>query len=320
MKHPRRPRALAGLLVALSGALLLGAGCRTAEPPATATPPAGSDDTAADEHGALRLSREQLESYAIRIAAASPGTVDPGVELLGEVRPNGDRLAHIVPRFPGIVREVRRSVGEQVRSGETLAIIESSDSLAPYELKTLIAGTILDKHLTLGEAVDRDKQAFVVADLSTVWVDLSVYQKDTSRVRLGQEVRVRSIDGASEAGGRLSYVTPAVDPLTRAATARVVLPNADGRWRPGMFVTARALEPADVPLVVPRSALQTIDGRQVVFVETDAGLVPRGIALGRQGEVQVEVVAGLAPGERVAETNTFLLKAELTKGASAHAD
>jgi len=272
-----------------------------------------------EEH-ALRLSEEQLNSFEIRLGVASPGTVDPGIELLGEVRPNGDRLAHIVPRYPGIAREVRKTIGDAVKSGETLAVIESSESLGPYDLKTLIDGIILEKHLTRGEAVDREKQAFVVADLSTVWIDLSVYQKDIPRVRLGQEVRVRSTDGSHEDQGKVSYVTPAVDPLTRTATARVVLSNADGHWRPGMFITARALAPVEVPLVVPRSALQTLEGKSVVFVDTKDGLAPRAIALGRQGDAKVEVVSGLLPGERIAETNTFLLKAELGKGEAEHED
>ncbi|MGH7340511.1 MAG: efflux RND transporter periplasmic adaptor subunit, partial [Candidatus Rokuibacteriota bacterium] len=202
------------------------------------------------------------------------GYVDDGVELLGAVRPNGDRLAHITPRFAGIVREVRRNVGDRVRAGEVLAVLESSESLAPYQLTTLIDGVIIEKHLTRGEAVDRETQCFVIADLSSVWVDLAVYQKDVARVSLGQRVRVRAAESGPEGEGTISYLTPSLDEVTRTATARVELPNAEGQWRPGMFVAARALAEHEARLVVPTGALQTMNGRDVVFVADEHGVEP----------------------------------------------
>jgi cobalt-zinc-cadmium efflux system membrane fusion protein len=109
-----------------------------------------------------------------------------------------------------------------------------------------------------------------------------------------------------------------VDPLTRTATARVVLANDDGRWRPGMFVKARAVSTSVASLSVPSTALQRMEGETVVFVETDAGFEPRPVQLGREGDQLVEVLTGLSAGERVASRNAFLLKAELGKSEAAH--
>ena len=275
------------------------------------------------EHGeeaanAVRLSAEQMAAAGIRIAEAAPGAIDSGIELLGEVHPNGDRLAHITPRFPGIVREVRKNAGDAVRAGDVLAVIESSDSLAPYSLKTAIDGVVLEKHLTRGEAVDREKQAFVVADLSSVWVDLAVYQKDLDRLAMGQRVRIHAVGEGPDAEGEISYLTPAVDRTTRTATARVVLQNAEREFRPGMFVTAHTLDAGEAAVAVPRDAVQSFEGSPVVFVETAVGLAPRAVTIGREGESRVEIVAGLAAGERIAVTNTFLLKAELAKAEAEH--
>ena len=149
--------------------------------PRAETIPGATGETALPIHAAadlVRLSPEQLAAAGIEIAAAGPGAVDIGTELVGEVHPNGDRLAHITPRFPGIVRDVLKNAGDPVRAGDVLAVIESSDSLAPYSMKTAIDGVVIAKDLTRGEAVERTKQAFVVADLASVWVDLAVYQKD----------------------------------------------------------------------------------------------------------------------------------------------
>jgi cobalt-zinc-cadmium efflux system membrane fusion protein len=281
------------------------------------------DHEKGDEHAeegaeAVRLSAEQLTAAGIRIAEAGPGAIDSGTELLGEVHPNGDRLAHITPRFPGIVREVRKHAGDLVRAGDVLAVIESSDSLAPYSLKTAIDGVVLEKHLTRGEAVDREKQAFVVADLRSVWVDLAVYQKDLGRLAIGQRVRIHAVGEGPDAEGAISYLTPAVDRMTRTATARVVLENAERKFLPGMFVTAHTLEAGEATVAVPRDAVQSFEGQPSVFVETDAGLAPRPVTLGREGDSRIEIVSGLAAGERIAVTNTFLLKAELAKAEAEH--
>lgn len=282
----------------------------------------GHAEADADEHGdadAVKVSAQQREALGIEVQESAPGRIDSGIELLGEVHPNGDRLAHMVPRFPGIVREVRKTTGDRVKSGDVLAVIESSESLAPYELKTLIDGVVLARHLTRGEAVDREKDAFVVADLSTVWVDLSVYQKDLGRVRVGQEVIVHQVHGGgTDTKGTIAYLTPAVDQMTRTATARVVLPNPDLTWLPGMFVTGHALEAREAAVMVPRSAIQTVEGSPALFVETEAGFEARPVTLGQEGDTLVEIVRGLDAGERIAVANSFLLKAEIAKAEAEH--
>ncbi len=262
----------------------------------------------------VQLSPEELTEFGIELAVAGPGTITHVVELPGEVLPNEDRLAHIVPRFPGIVTAVHKQTGDTVRAGEVLAIIESSVSLAPYELKTLTTGTIIEKHITRGEAVTRESQAFVIANLKSVWVNLSVYQRDLSAVSVGQSVTISAGHGLPEATGKISYVTPTVDEETRTATARVVLPNTKKRWRPGMFVTGRVIvKRTDVPLAVPLAALQTLAEQTVVFVETDEGFQLRSVTTGRADGNHVEIRAGLAPGERYVSRGGFTLKAELSR-------
>jgi cobalt-zinc-cadmium efflux system membrane fusion protein len=261
----------------------------------------------------------QFERFGVRVATAGPGAVDVGVELPGEVRPAAERIAHLAARFPGVVREVRRHVGDVVRAGDVLAVVES-DTLVPFPLRTAIDGTILDQHVTPGESVTPQRPAFVVADLSTVWVDIDVYQQALPRVRVGQPAVIAAIHGTAEATGTISYVAPVVDQATRMARARVVLANPEGVWRPGLFVTATVLDPAHVPVVVTRRALQTLGGRTVVFVVIADRFEPRAVTVGQVGRSQVEITAGLAPGDRFADEQAFLVKAELGKGESGEHD
>lgn len=263
----------------------------------------------------VRLSPAEIQEFGIELSTSGPETIVTILSIPGEVQPNADRLAHIVPRYSGIVTGVNVSVGDRVRQGQTLAVVEGDESLAPFDVITLLSGTVIEKHITLGEAVGREGSAFVIADLSSVWVDLTVYQRDLDRVEVGHSVDVY-VGHELETRGTISYVTPIVSEQTRTATARVVLPNKDGRWRPGMFVTARVIvSDATVPVAVTRTALHTFEGNTVVFVETEDGFAPRPVRIGRTDTNAAEVLEGLEVGERYISNGGFTLKAELGKEA-----
>jgi cobalt-zinc-cadmium efflux system membrane fusion protein len=155
--------------------------------------------------------------------------------------------------------------------------------------------------------------------LSTVWVDLNVPPTDLPLVRKGQRVTVTADSAARQAEGVVSYIGPRVSEESRTVLTRLVFPNADGRWRPGLFVSA-TLDVGDtaVPVLIPKTALQTIDGQPSVFVHTSQGFTPRPVALGRANETHVEITTGLQAGERYAATETFILKADLGKGTASH--
>ncbi len=273
----------------------------------------GSDE---GEHhdDVVRLSASQMQEFGIEVATAGSGQITTYVVLPGEVVPNADRVAHIVPRYAGIVREVRKRIGDKVKTGDVLAVIESSETLTAYELKTLLDGTVIAKHVTRGEAVTRDSQAFVIADLRDVWLELSIYQRDLSRVKVGQRVLISSGHHLPDVEGTISYVSPVVDEDTRTARARLVVDNGAGAWRPGMFVTGRvAVTAANVPVAVPHSALQTVEGHTLVFVQDEDGFEPRELRLGRSSTTHVEVLSGLSAGESYVAKGGFIIKAELGK-------
>ena len=152
--------------------------------------PAAHQDTHGgheETEGRVELPKETQAASGIQVAPASSRSIRATLDLPGEIVPNADRLAHIVPRFPGVAREVRKRLGDAVREGEVLAVIEGNQSLSTYEVRSLISGTVIEKHLTLGEFVRDDQDIFVVADLSNIWVNVSIYARDVSRVRRGQK-------------------------------------------------------------------------------------------------------------------------------------
>jgi cobalt-zinc-cadmium efflux system membrane fusion protein len=271
-------------------------------------------------HEAVRLTPEAIQASGIALQEAGPRDIEITRSLPGEVVANSDRLAHIVPRFPGITKQVLKGLGDQVREGEPLAVIESNESLSAYEVKSLISGTIIEKHITLGEFVRDDADIFVVADLSTVWINVTVYARDIAIVRPGLVAHVTAVGGAPSATGTIDYAGPVLGEATRAATARLVLPNPEREWRPGMFVTARLVtDRVRAPVAVHDGALQRFEGRDCVFIQKGGAFEPRPVRLGRSDGGWTEIVDGLEAGERYVAEGSFIVKSEFLKSEASHA-
>lgn len=211
-----------------------------------------------------------------------------------------------------------------VAIGLTQAVVNAlstavPESLPRYEIRAPITGTVVERRLTVGEAVPADRTIFVIADLSSVWIDASIPAKDLIHVRQGQPATVRATDTGLDATGRVSFIGALVGDGTRKATARIVIPNTGGAWRPGLFVTIRLEQSsATVAMAVPADAIQAFRDWQVVFVRYGDWFEARPLALGRTDGVWVEVLSGLKPGERFAATNSFAVKAEIGKLGATH--
>lgn len=255
----------------------------------------------------------------IEIVAARSETLRDTIILNGILQPNQETLVQVTPRFPGVVREIRKRIGDPVVQGELLAKVESNQSLSIYEMRAPITATVIDRQISLGEYASEQKPAFIVADISTVWVDLSVYRRDLPRVRTGDRIVVDAGDGGPPIEATLSYISPVGSSDTQSALARAVLPNDTMRLRTGLFVSARLIvAPKPVAVAVKASAIQTIDNRNVVFVRNGDTFEARDVELGSRDAQNVEIVSGLAAGERYAASNSFVVKAELAKGSATH--
>jgi len=188
------------------------------------------------------------------------------------------------------------------------------EALTRYEILAPFDGTVISKRITLGEMRKEDDQAFMISDLSSLWVNLSVSQKDLTHVKEGQTVIVSSGNGIPDSEGAIAYLEPVIGDKTRSAIARVVIPNPDKKWRPGFFVTAKVtVDSVDAPVVVSKTAVQKIEGKTVIFVREGEGFESKSVKLGRVNSSHVEIVAGISPGDQYAAKQTFLLKAELAK-------
>lgn len=195
----------------------------------------------------------------------------------------------------------------------------STGALNRFDIRAPFAGTVVEKHITLGEVVREDARIFTVADLTSVWTEFVVSAQDLAKVRVGRKVTVTSTAFEGRVEGTVSYVGSLLGEQTRTAKARVTLNNPDGAWRPGLFVTvvvAADRQAADV--AIKADAVQTIDGKAIVFVVEGDDFVARPVKLGRNDGATAEIVEGLKAGEAYAASNTFVLKADLGKAGVEH--
>lgn len=269
--------------------------------------------------GRTVIPAEVARRSGIGVEEAVSRPIKERMAVRGKIVPSEHRIAHIIPRFPGIVREGRKHIGDKVEKGEVLAIVESNQSLQPFEVRSQISGTIINGHLIVGEYVSESQWVYIVADLSEVWADFHVPLSERSSVRVGQLVEVRTGLGSEFVTGAVSYVAPYADERSQSQLVRVVLPNSDGRFVPNMFVAGDLITSDEAAKVaVKRSGLQTFRQWKVVFANVDDTYEVRPLTLGRSDEEWVEVLEGLNVGERYVATNSYTVKADILKAGAEH--
>ncbi len=206
-------------------------------------------------------------------------------------------------------------------SGEQIERLGERDepTLTYYELRSTLSGTVIQKHLTTGEAVRQDDNIFVLADLSDVWANVAIPANDLKGVKLGQAVRIYNDVMGIEGTGRLTYMDSVIDVNTRKVIGRVVIPNPKRLWRPGTFIGVDlVLDERTALVAVKRSAIQSLRDWSVVFVKYGDQFEGRPLELGVSDDLWVEVVSGLSAGESYAVENSFIIKAEIEKSGAVH--
>lgn len=353
-----------------------------------------------EENTKVAIADKQIDQSKILVQPAQAGLLLTRLRVPGAIIPDRNRVGRVPSKVVGTVAELRKRLGESVRAGEVIAILDSREvadakseylaaivnfrlqdtlyqrektlwekrvsseqrllradatfreaqvrrdvakqklsalgvgeesiarlanageettGLERYEIKAPISGRIVDQFVDIGTPMGGEGQAhelYAIADLSKVWVELMVSPQDLPLIKEGQHL---TIEGTATSGGTIIFTSPVLNQDTRSARVIASLDNRDGAWRPGSFVNADiAVLESKADLVIPKAALQTIEGQARVFVRTAEGFESRKITVGDDDGKAVEVLSGLTAGEPIAVANTFLLKAELGKSEAEH--
>ncbi len=198
---------------------------------------------------------------------------------------------------------------------EVNQLINGKDITPRLYARSPIAGQVLVRQARVGQVIQPGEAMFNISDLSEVWVVLKVFQSDLGRLQAGDRVRF-SVRGGQTVNGRVLLVSDTLDPQTRTADVRVVIPNADRKLKPGMLVQAEVDLGASSRevLAIPEQAIYEVDGKRVVFIrEAMARFAARPVTVGNRIGTYVEVLSGLKAGEAIVVEGGFVLKAELLK-------
>ncbi|MBI3797075.1 MAG: efflux RND transporter periplasmic adaptor subunit [Deltaproteobacteria bacterium] len=367
------------------------------------TPEAASPPTKepAEATGVVRLSPAALRSLTLKIAPVERRPLTEDVRVTAVIKPNENRLAHVGPRIAGRVVEVRKLLGDTVKEGDVLAVLDSvelgkakadylkfqaltsvqeknyqrarrlfeqqissqkevleaeaaylsakaefeaahatlhlyglsnkdthrltwqaKEPISQFPLRSPFSGIVAEKDLTIGEVMSPERSVYTIADLSTLWIQLDVYEKDLAKVQVGQDVGLTTESYPQENfHGSVTYIGSLLNEATRTALARVEIPNPQGLLKPGMFATAiiSAQEHgATAGLIIQESAVQRVEEETVVFISRGDGMFSkRRVVLGKKGDGWVEIREGMQEGEQVVTEGSFTLKSELLKASLA---
>ena len=255
----------------------------------------------------------------IETSVATSQQIKKTLHIRGKVVPSEHRISHIIPRFAGIVREGRKTIGDRVEQGEILAVIESNESLQPFEVRSQISGIVTNGHLAIGEFVPEGQWIYIVADISEVWADFSIPQRYRSAIQQGQSVSISLINGNKKTQGKVSYLSPYLDEKTQSQLARIIVSNTDGDILPGAFVVGEAvIEESNAKVAIKKEALQSFRDWKVVFVKVGNIYEARPLTLGTHDDRWIEVLEGLSSGDEYVVKNSFLIKADILKSGASH--
>ena len=352
-------------------------------------------ESAEHEKGKLLLSAEEIQAAGITVAPLQEKEVSEQIEVTASIGANQDKFAHVAPRVAGRLVKVLGNLGDKVRPGQTLALIDSievgeaqsafiqavsehalakagaeradklfADQIIPqkdylrakgdfeksravlraaqarrqtlgiaghqasagdasvFAVSAPFSGTVVEKKAVLGELAQPDKVLYAIADLSSVWIDVNLYEKDIARVKTGAAALITLTAYPGESfTGKVSYISSLMDKETHTIKARVEVPNPDGKLKLDMFATAAIMAGGGSKrLLLPAQAVVLIQGQPTAFVREDDGFEARAVDLGEKLRGSVVLKSGIKPGEKVVTSGAYALKAKMLKSQIGDAD
>ena len=268
--------------------------------------------------GRVEIAAAAAQEAGVVIETAGPRLIQDVLPLYGAIAVNPESVRAVSARYPGPIKTVSRSLGDSVTRGDLLATVESNESLQTYSVVAPIGGVITSRNANPGE-VAGETPLFEITDLGNVTAQLSVFARDIGRVRPGQNVRVRSVDGAIEGTGQVIGVSPGGAGSNQALIVRVKIDNGERRWTPGLYVNAEVLIGGkEVPVAVKTASLQRVGDGQVVFRNAGDAYEAQPVEMGRSDGEWTEIVSGVPAGAKYVAANSFLIKAQIEKSSAAH--
>jgi cobalt-zinc-cadmium efflux system membrane fusion protein len=274
-------------------------------------------DEKKDEHRNefVTMTQEMAAQVGVTTQAVSAGTLNITKTVYGNVVTDPASLSHIRARFDGVVTRVNANLGDKVKKGAALAVVESNESLKSYSLTAPFAGTVIARHANEGE-LSNGQVLFSLANYDSVWAQLKVFPNQLRSVAEQQAVQLTLADSTFDTV--ISHILPSPDEQPYVL-AYANIDNTSGHWPVGAAVLGNiTIDTLDVSMMLPKAAIQEYEGNTVVFVKKGDEYHPEPVMLGKQDADNIQVLSGIAVSDVVVVNNSFLFKADLEKSEAGH--
>lgn len=273
----------------------------------------------ASYEGRTTFSAEAAKAGGVKTEHAGGAVVGDLIDMAGRVEVTPEGRGEVRAWYPGRIMAMNASLGQQVRKGQVLARVESSNSLQTYSIPAPISGVIVERTANVGD-VAYEQPLYVIADPTRLHAEFFVYPRDAERVKVGQPVVVRSLSGDTKVTSKVEAILPTADLASQTLMAHVEIPAAlAGSFRPGMGVEGSfQVSARQVPLAVRTKALQRFRDFTVVFAKVGDTYEVRMLELGAQTPEWTEVLGGLEPGTEYVTDGAYLIRADIEKSGASH--
>lgn len=269
--------------------------------------------------GRTEISAEAAKEAGITIGVVGPADITVELPLVGRLIQDSDQTIRVSARYPGMVKLVKKRLGDEVKKGELLAVIEGHASLNPFEVRAPLNGTVTKKNINAGENVMDQDGLFEITNLESLLVEWQASRDDLRQLQIGQPVVIDLGNGLEPLNTRISYIAPLSSPLSQAIAVRAPIPNPNRRIIPGLVARGKVqIDKKRVDTAVKKSALQTFRDWTVVFLQEGNTYEIRPLELGREDAEWVEVLAGIEAGQNYVMEGSFVVKADIGKTGATH--
>src|SRR3989338_6015862 len=268
------------------------------------------------EDGVIKLEKESQELVNFKTAEVKKSPLTEKISIAGQIAQDADEIHNVFPPEVGVVVENTAQLGAIVKKGDVLCRLKVGDQSDPIDVKSPYDGVIIGDFDTVGQRVEKISSLCAIADLSKVWANFDIYEKDIAKVKIGQEITLRSSAyPAQSLEGKIAFISPRVDETTRTIKIRALIENSEYLLKLGMFVNGEIISQGwQEYIILPASAVQTLGDKRVVFVKIgDGEFHKKEIIIALQTTDQVAVSEGVNVGDVVVTDGAFLLKSGLLK-------
>ena len=271
---------------------------------ATAEDDHGGEKKQEAEHGKeidtlADLPEEKVKQLGIPILKAAGGPIDSYLIMFGKIDLHPEKALHLHSKYPGVVHEVYKSIGDEVRAGTVLARVENNVGVQTSDLVSTINGFVIEKKIAAGQSINEDIEAFTVADTSVVMATLTAYPRDMNRISVGQTVSLQSSKDNPAEIATISYISPLLDEKTRTGKVQFFLKNDKGLWRAGQFVIGTIhIGKRDVTVRLAKDLFHSSGSSSTkLYVKNGNQFVQRSVGIKAGDSSFVEITSGLSAGE-----------------------